>query len=61
MHEYSLAKVQILNSFGISQSEFIECIDVLNRHEIVDLPQNTYAKIRLVNRTYVCICSIWHS
>lgn len=35
----------ILNSFGISQSEFIECIDVLNRHEIVDLPQNTYAKI----------------
>ena len=35
----------ILNSFGISQSEFTECIDVLNRHEIVDLPQNTYAKI----------------
>ena len=35
----------IINSFGISQSEFTECIDVLNRHEIVDLPQNTYAKI----------------
>lgn len=35
----------VLNSFGISQSEFTECIDVLNRHEIVDLPQNTYAKV----------------
>lgn len=35
----------IINSFGISQSEFTECIDILNRHEIVDLPQNTYAKI----------------
>lgn len=37
--------LRITNSFGINHSEFIECIDVLNRHEIVDLPQNTYAKI----------------
>jgi hypothetical protein len=35
----------ILDSFGISQFEFTECIDVMNRHEIVDLPQNTYAKV----------------
>lgn len=35
----------IINSFGISLSEFTECVDVLNRYEIVDLPQNTYAKI----------------
>jgi len=35
----------ILKSFGISLSEFTECVDVLNRYEIVDLPQNTYAKI----------------
>ena len=35
----------IINSFRISPSEFTECIDVLNRHEIVDLPQNAYAKI----------------
>lgn len=35
----------ILDSFGISQPEFTECIDVLNRHEIVDMPQDTYAKI----------------
>lgn len=35
----------ILNSFGISPSEFTECIDVLNRYEIVDLPQNIYAKV----------------
>ena len=35
----------IINSFGISLSEFAECVDVLNRYEIVDLPQNTYAKI----------------
>ena len=35
----------ILDSFGISQPEFTECIDVLNRHEIVDMPQDSYAKI----------------
>ena len=35
----------ILDSFGISPSEFTDCVDVLNRYEIVDLPQNTYAKI----------------
>lgn len=35
----------ILDSFGISRFEFTECVDVLNRHEIVDLPQNIYAKI----------------
>gem|GEM_PF-6042189 len=36
---------KILNIFGISLSELIECIDVLNRYEIIDLPQNTYAKV----------------
>lgn len=35
----------ILDSFGICLSEFTECVDVLNRNEIIDLPQNTYAKI----------------
>ena len=35
----------IINSFGINLSEFTECVDVLNKYEIVDLPQNTYAKI----------------
>lgn len=37
--------LRIINTFGINNSEFTECIDVLNRHEIVDLPQGTYAKI----------------
>ena len=35
----------IINPFGISQSKFTECVDVLNMYEIVDLPQNIYAKI----------------
>lgn len=37
--------IRIIKIFGINNSEFTECIDVLNRHEIVDLPQDTYAKI----------------
>ena len=36
---------KILNKFGISSSDFYECIDILNKYEIIDLPQNTYAKV----------------
>lgn len=36
---------KILNIFGISSSDFFECIDILNKYEIIDLPQNTYAKV----------------
>ena len=35
----------IINSFGIGRSEFTDCVDVLNKYEIVDLTQNVYAKI----------------
>ena len=44
-YEENVEFEMILDSFGISQSEFTDCVDVLNRYEIVDLPQNTYAKI----------------
>ena len=39
----------ILDLFRISQPEFMECIDVLNRYEIIDLPQNIYAKVNEQN------------
>lgn len=37
--------LRIIKKFGINHSEFTECIDVLNKHEIIDLPQGIYAKI----------------
>ena len=39
----------ILTSFQIEQFDFIECLDILNKNEIIDLYENIYAKVNEQN------------